>query len=160
MNARLPLVALLAMVILPLTTPAASAQQPVPEGRVYFTLFEGLGDTPYEVSADCLEFRATELCLDDDSDCLEWNRTDGGVQTRRQASFEFRAEFEQEGMLLVLDGQGRADDRGRRSSIAAVGRIRAPELGARINIAFSGRETSLAECQDLVEEFEAAVATQ
>ena len=159
MPGRLMVAALVGILVLSLAA-TAEAREPFPEGRVYFTLFEGLGDTPYEVSADCLEVGASELCLDDETVCLEWNRTEGGVQTRRQISFEFRAEFEQDGMLLELDGQGRADDRGARSSIAAVARLRAPELGAKINFSLSGRETSAAECRDLVEEFQAALGAQ
>lgn len=150
------IVALLGVIALPQMTAAAAARPSVPEGRVYFTTFEGLGDTPYEVAVDCLEVSATEICLDSETVCLEWTRTEGGAQTRRQTSFEFRAEFTQDGMLLEIDGQGRADDRGPRSSISAVARLRAPELGAKINLAFSGRETSAAECRALVDEFRAA----
>ena len=116
--------------------------------------------SPYEVEASCLEVNATEFCLDSEDTCLAWTRTEGGAQTRRQVSFEFQAEFMDDGMLLELDGQGRADDRGPRSSISAVARLRAPELGAKINFALSGRETSAAECQDLVEEFQAAGGSQ
>jgi hypothetical protein len=140
---------------------AAFAKAPVPEGRTYFTMIIGIGNTPYQVEAACMKFNATEMCADD-GDCFSWSRTEAGNQTRLQTAFELNGFVDNDdGTPVEVAGFGRADGRGRRSSFGGVARARAenPETGemVRLNIAISGREVPLKKCRQLVDDFEAAM---
>lgn len=122
-----------------------------PEGRIYFVYVMGLNDDPYEASADCLEFDETQACSVDDQFCLTWQRTEGGLQTNRAFGISFAAEIDSDGLLITMEGQGRVESRGRRSSISAVGRAAA--LDVQVNFVFSGREVGRSRCLGMVEDF-------
>lgn len=147
---RLFRIALLA-IVLALGATSAQARPPFPQGRNFFVVFMGLGDTPYHVEAACFEFSATEICSVDT--CLEWELSEDESNTRRSMTFEFAGEIDDEGLLIEIEGKGTAEDRGRKS--AFTGTFRAKALGISLNAAMAGRETSPAKCRRLVEAFEA-----
>ena len=122
-----------------------------PEGRTYFVYVMGLNDDPYEASADCLEFDEDQACSLDDQFCLRWQETEGGLRTNKAFGISFAAEIDSDGVLITMEGQGRVESRGRRSSISAVGRAAA--LGVQLNFVFSGREVGRRKCQSMVEDF-------
>lgn len=134
---------------------ATSGASP-PQGRTYFVQLMGLNDDPYSVDVDCLAFDATQACSVDDQICLNWQRAEGGLQTNKQSGFSFEAEINDDGLILTLDGQGRVDARGRKSSIAMT--ARAAALGQQLNFVVAGRESRRARCLRMVEDFYATRA--
>ena len=142
------LLTLLAMLLL---SPAAMAKNPVPEGRTYFIFIMGLDDSPYGIEVDCLTFDANQACTPEGDVCLDWQRTQGGVQTNREVGFSLSTQFEEDGLIIRMDGQGRVDSRGRKSSLSAVARAEA--LGEQMNFTFAGRQVKRSQCIRLAEEF-------
>lgn len=141
-------VALLAMA----SSQLAAAKEAAPADRTYFVVIVGLGAAgPYDVEAGCLTFEGSEFCTDGGETCLTWNRTQGGLQVRKQSGFSFLVELEEDGELVQISGQGRVDDRGKKSAISAVGRGRVNDQ--MINFSFAGREVRASRCPELVNEF-------
>ena len=134
-----------------LTGSSAMAGAPAPEGNTYFIYVIGLEDDPYEASADCLIFDATHACTLDDQVCLTWQRTEGGLQYNKESGLSFAAEIDDDGLIITVEGQGRVDSRGRRSSISVVGRVAA--LDVQMNFAFAGRQVGRNRCLRMVEDF-------
>jgi hypothetical protein len=152
MNKCLTVLTLLSVVLLGSTQ--AWAKEPAPEDRTYLVYVVGLSDDPYETMADCLTFDASQACTPDRSTCLSWQRTEGGVQTGRESGFSFFDETDDEGVLVTIEGQGRVDSRGAKSSISAVAQAFA--LGQRLNFSFSGRQIGLGKCLNKLEELAAS----
>lgn len=149
-------------ILLLVTAPASGANKGLaPDGRTYFAVITGVGDSPYEVQASCIQFHTTEMCVVD-GDCFEYSLTEGGVQTRHQTSFQFAGTFLDDGLEVRIDGQGRADNRGRRSSLAAVAHamVEDPVTGQRagLNLSFSGREVGASRCQQLARDLMTALS--
>lgn len=136
-------------VVLAGSTAVAGAQ--APQDRTYFVYLMGLNDDPYEVDADCLTFNATQACSIDDEFCLTWQRTEGGLQTRKESGFSFTAEIDEEGLVITLEGQGRLDTHGRKSSISIS--AHASALGQKLNFIAAGRQVRRNRCGQLVEDF-------
>jgi len=134
-----------------LTGSATVANGPPPEGRTYFIYLMGLEDDLYDISADCLEFDETQACSIGDQFCMTWQEAEGGSPTSKAFGISFAAEIDSEGLLITLEGQGRVETRGRRSSISGVGRAAA--LDVQVNFAFSGREVGRSKCLRMVEDF-------
>jgi len=134
-----------------LTGSAAMAKGPAPEGRTYFVYVMGLNDDPYEADADCLTFDATHACAIDDLFCLTWQRAQGGLQTNRESGFTIVAEIDDDGLIIAMEGQGRVNSRGKRSSISVV--ARAAALGVQLNFVFAGRQVGRSRCLRMVEDF-------
>jgi len=131
---------------------SAVAKDAVPAERTYFIVIMGLGDNgPYDVEAGCLTFDGSEFCTEDGETCLAWDRTQGGLQVRKQSGLSFTADLEEDGMLLQINGQGRVDDRGKKSALSAVGRA---QVGEQIvNFSLAGREVRASRCLDLISDF-------
>ena len=129
---------------------AAMAKGPAPEGRTYFIQLIGLEELPYQVSADCLTFGATEACSLNGT-CLSWERTEEAGSSSKESGFSLFGELEDDSVPIILDGRGRVNSRGGKSSIAVASRASA--MGARLNFAFSGRQVGRTRCTELVEEF-------
>jgi hypothetical protein len=127
-----------------------------PEGRTYFIQVMGLEEQPYEAAADCLTFNATEACSLAGT-CLEWERLESSQQSRKESAFTLIGEVDDEGMVITLDGKGRVNARGNKSSIAVASRASA--MGVQLNFSFSGRQVGRARCVELVEEFYADAST-
>lgn len=123
-----------------------------PEGKTYFTLVLGLAED-FEPFATCVEFDRDQICAGEEV-CGRWTRTLGGVQSRRETSFSYLIEFvNEDGLPGELEGQGRVDDRGPRSTIGAVGRLRID--GQTLNFGFVGQPVKAGRCPELVAEFQA-----
>jgi len=144
------LLTVLAMLLL---SPTAMARNPAPEGRTYFIFIMGLEDDPYGIEADCLTFGANQACTPEGDICLDWQRTQGGVQTNKEGGFALHTQFDQEGLIIRMEGQGRIDSRGRKSSLSAV--ARAAALDVQLNFTFAGRQVKRSQCLRLAEEFRA-----
>lgn len=130
----------------------AAAKDAAPADRTYFVVIVGLGDGgPYDVEAGCLTFDGSEFCTDGDETCLAWSRTQGGLQVRKQSGFSFHVDMEEDGVLVQINGQGRVDDRGKKSALSAVGRGRVGDQ--MVNFSFAGREVRASRCPELVEDF-------
>jgi hypothetical protein len=135
---------------------ALMAKGPAPEGRTYFITVIGLDDEPYQVSADCLTFGATEACSLNET-CLSWQRIEGTQSSSKESGFSLFGELEDNSLSINLDGQGRVNSRGAKSSIAVASRASA--MGTQVNFAFSGRQVGQARCTELVEEFYSGTAS-
>jgi hypothetical protein len=139
-----------------MTASSAMAKAPAPEGRTYFIQVMGLDETPYEVGADCLTFGATEACSLAGT-CLRWERLESPQGSRKESGFTLVGEVEDDGLSITLEGQGRVNSRGAKSSIAVASRASA--LGVQLNFAFLGRQAGLSRCIQLVEEFNARASS-
>jgi len=139
-----------------LLSPTAMAKNPVPEGRTYFIFIMGLDDDPYGIDVDCLTFDANQACTPDGEICLDWQRTQGGVQTNKEVGFALNTQFDQDGLIIRMEGQGRIESRGRNSSLSAV--VRAAALSEQLNFTFAGRQVKRSRCLRLAEEFRAQPA--
>ena len=143
-------VLLLTLCAMLITGSTAMARGPAPEGRTYFIYVMGLGDDPYEVGAECLTFDAVLACSLNQN-CLNWERAEGGLQTNKESGFSVAAELDDDGLIIAMEGQGRVNSRGRRSSISVV--ARASALGAQLNYVIAGREVGRGRCRRMVEDF-------
>lgn len=134
---------------------AAVAKDAVPADRTYFVVVMGLGDDgPYDVEATCLKFDGSEFCDVYGETCLEWDRTQGGKQVRKQSGFSFAVDIEDNGMLVQINGQGRVDDRGKKSALSAVGR---GQVGDQmVNFSIAGREVRASRCPNLIRDYAAS----
>ena len=140
----------------------ATAVKP-PTGRTYFVVSVGVAtdrSEAYEVSAGCISFTATQICRADPAgglECGTWQRTATGPQARKQGSFDFQFSLidDETGLPIEVDGRGRFDARGKRSSIGGAARGSEATSGRVINMALAGRAVRPARCLLLVEEFEA-----
>lgn len=155
------LVTVMALFLASTVTGAAAHAAKAPIGKTYFVASLGMAtdaSEAYEVGVGCLTFTRTQVCDEaGEGDCGDWWGTDEGVQTRKQRAlaFEFILIDDETGMPVEIDGTGRIDTRGPRSSLAGVARAREPESEVAINVAFAGRAVGAEKCRRLVEEFEA-----
>jgi hypothetical protein len=134
----------LSCLITTLATESVLAADP-PINKTYFTIFVGM-ESPYSWGADCLRFSATELCTSDDV-CGSWTFTEGpGPESG--ISFEISDDGDQE---ILIDGQARIDDRGKKDSLAGV--AQATVDGKSFNFSFTGRSTNRKKCGRLVDEW-------
>lgn len=145
--------ALIAAGLVLLAATAASAARP-PAGRTYFVVSIGVAtdrSEAYEVDVGCVQFSDDEFC-EADGACGAWFRTTAGLQTLKQSSigFEYTLIDDETGATVQVDGQGRVDDRGAKSSMGAVARGLEPGSGSKINFAFAARAVSPARCLELV----------
>jgi hypothetical protein len=134
--------------------PAAAAKAPV--GKTYFVVSVGVASDAaeaYELDYGCVRFTPTLFCQE--SRCGEWERTADGRQTSREwpMAFHWTIVDDETGAAVEIDGKGRIDSRGPKSSISAVARGRDPETGVAINFAFAGRAVGAARCERLVTEY-------
>ena len=151
---RQPAAILLLIALSPLfLVSTAQAKNPVPQGRTYFILVMGLGEDPYSPEADCLTFDATQACTLDGGTCLDWQRLEGQTQSDREVAFALSTQFEEDGITITIEGQGRVDSRGARSSISYVAQARA--LDQKMNFGFSGRQIGPSRCMQMVADFQA-----
>lgn len=158
MNGRLPVaLAILVAAILASAEPVSSARAPI--GRTYFIVSLGLGadrTEAYEPDAGCLRFTRTEIC-EVEGDCGKWWPIEEERLARRSAvGFEFDLIDDETGLPIKIEGLGRIDSRGPRSSIAGVAHARDEASGLVINFAIAGRAVGLARCRQLVADFEAS----
>lgn len=131
-----------------------------PAGKTYFVVSVGVAtdeSEAYEIAAGCVSFTADEICAAN-GDCGSWWRTEEGVQTRKQTSFgfEFTLVDDETGLPVEVDGKGRVDTAGSRSSIGGVARAVEPSSGTEINFTIGGRAVGSARCLSLVEDFDSA----
>lgn len=130
-----------------LAEPAEAARPPI--GRTYYTIAMGL-ETGYDVRAECFEFHAEKLCTLDGLICGSWLPT-AGLSPEMGLSFDLTTVAD--GELMQLDGLGRLDTRGNKSSIAGTGRFSPVDGGrSRVNFSFAGREVGKTECLELLED--------
>lgn len=155
---RLSSILLVAVLAAIAATSPAAAKDPAPAGRTYFILVVGLDEDLYRPQADCLKFDPTQVCTLDGQMCFDWFRVEGGVQEARESGFALTAEIDDGEAAISLDGQGRVDSRGNRSSISFAGHLEA--LGQRLNFSFSGRQVGAAKCMRMASEFEVQTASQ
>ncbi len=152
-NRRNVAAALIAVGLFLLAATAASAARP-PDGRTYFVVSLGVASDrseAYEVDVGCVQFSDDEFC-EDDGACGTWFRTTAGLQTLKQSSigFEYTLIDDETGATVQIDGQGRVDDRGAKSSMGAVARGLEAGSSSKINFAFAARAVSPARCLELV----------
>ena len=140
-----------------LMSPSLMAKGPPPDGRTYIVFVMGLGDDPLSPEGDCLTFDATRACTLDNGTCLDWRRTEGGLQTPNESGFSLATEIEDDGLTIVMEGQGRIDSRGPKSSISAA--VHATALDVQLNFAFTGRQTSRNKCRRRIEDFQERMNT-
>ena len=108
---------------------------PPPANHTYFVILMG-GDAPYSWDAECLRFTQTELCTQKGA-CGTWSRI--GPESSEMA-FAFEITYQEDGIDVTMEGQGRIDDRGKKDSLTAAAQV---ELGGNsTNIGVTGRSTS------------------
>jgi hypothetical protein len=150
--------ALLVIGCLMTVQPVKAAKAPV--GKTYFIVSLGNSGEPdeaYELDAGCLRFTRDELC-EMDGDCGRWWRIAEGKKLKKQAAVGFVFELidDASGLPVRIDGMGRLDSRGPRSSIAGAAHAVEPTSGVMVNMAIAGRAVGEARCERLVADFEAA----
>lgn len=146
--------ALLTVAVLLVAAPARGAKAPA--GKTYFVISVGLStEAPeaYEPDAGCLRFTRTEMC-ESGGNCGSWWPTEDPERSPKQSPLGFRFELtdDETGLLLVVEGAGRIDWRGPKSSIAGVGHAEDPVSGAKINFAIAGRAVGPARCAELAQQ--------
>jgi hypothetical protein len=151
---------LLALVAAVLMTAQTAGAAKAPSGKTYFVVSLGVAtdeSEAYEVSAGCVRFDRSEIC-EMDGDCGSWWRIEEGRKANKQwaVGFEFDLIDEETGLPVKIEGTGRVDSRGPRSSIAGAAHGMEPASGVRINFALAGRAVGQMRCEQLVAEFEAA----
>ena len=134
-----------ACILLLAATGASKAARP-PVGKTYYTVMVGLA-SPYDVSTSCFQFGPNDVCSTDGDSCGSWIRTDA---QGKQAGFTFDMSLLENGDLIRLQGEGRAETLGRKSAIGGTGRITG--AGPRFNYSFAGREMPKARCQQMLDE--------
>jgi hypothetical protein len=134
---------LFAAAALLLTTVAAGAARP-PIGKTYYTVLVGLAE-PYDISTACFDFGPNGVCSTDGDSCGSWLRAGG---PGKQSGFTFDMSLLDNGNLIRLQGEGRIDTLGKRSSIGGTGRISG--AGPRYNYSFAGREMPKIRCQQML----------
>ena len=141
-----------ALLIWLLMAGVANATPPI--GKTYFTILMGV-EEPYGTLPGCVSFTETEICFfisappNTLDTCGDWMP---GTETGKQTSFTFDFEFlEFEGESIRVDGQGRVDSRGRKSTVSSSGRARDAE--GKLNFGMVGRATSPNRCRQLVDDY-------
>ena len=137
--------------------PAKAAGAPV--GRTYFVVSLGVAfdsSEAYEIDAGSLHFTRNELC-ETDGDCGVWWRIEDPNHLARQsaAGFQFDLTDDETGLPVRIEGRGRIDARGPKSSIAAVAQGIEPASGVTINFALAGRAVGARKCERLAAQFAA-----
>jgi hypothetical protein len=149
------ILALFVAVALLAATPAGAAKAPI--GKTYFVVSIGLStEAPeaYVPDVGCIRFTRDQLC-ESDGTCGDWRPTEDVERAPKQSPFAYEFEFidDETGELITVEGVGRIDMRGPKSSIAAVGMAIEPTSGIKLNFAIAGRAVGPARCQQLVEDF-------
>jgi hypothetical protein len=134
----------MALGLVSLSSSAEAARPPV--GKTYYTVLMGVA-SPYDISTACFEFGANEVCSTDGDSCGSWLRTHA---LGKQTAFTFDMSLLDNGDLIRLQGQGRVDTLGRKSSIGGTGRIAG--AGPRYNYSFAGREMPRSRCEQMLAE--------
>jgi len=130
-----------------LSATAADAAK-VPVGRTYLTSAIGL-ESAYGVSQQCFEFHDQKLCSVDGSICGSWERQGAG----HQLGLDFELTALVDGELMLLEGSGRIEGAGQKSSLAGTGFFHELEGNGRgVNFAFAAREVGKEQCLELLEE--------
>ena len=140
---RIPRTLFIAVSLLLLAAAASDAARP-PIGKTYFTVLVGVA-APYDISTACFEFGTNDICSTDGDSCGSWLRTD--AQGKR-TGFTFDMSLLDDANLVRLQGEGRVDTFGRKSSIGGTGRISG--AGPIYNYSFAGREMPKARCQQML----------
>ncbi len=129
-----------------LAEPAVAARPPV--GRTYYTVAMGL-EGPYGMRAECFEFYEEKLCSIDGVVCGVWQPT---ADFGPQMPFSFDLTTLDDGELMQLEGVGRLETQGQKSSVAGTGRFVPVDGGRGANFSFAAREVGRQECLDLLGE--------
>lgn len=137
----------LASTLLLFLWPAATAEAAAsPVGKTYYTVLLGLAE-PYDMSASCFEFGLNALCSTDGDTCGSWVMTDS---RGRQGAFDFDLALLEDGVPVRIQGEGRLERQGKRSSIGGTGRIAG--AGPMFNYSFAGREVKKGRCLEMLGE--------
>lgn len=135
-----------ALAVLSLLAATAAVQAAPPAGRTYFTIVLG-SDSPLSWEAECLHFTDTEWCTSDGT-CGTWIRThDEGAES----AFVFEGSGTADGRQVLLEGRGRIDDRGAKSSLAAA--VHLTTAGPTTNFGITGRSVPRRRCQRELRDF-------
>ncbi len=150
--------AILAFAVLTGTQPAAAAKAPV--GKTYYVISVGVATDQfeaYQLDAGCLRFTRTELC-DSAGECGAWWRIQEEKRAKKQwqVGFEFDIVDDETGLPVKMNGVGRIDARGSRSSIAGAAHGVELTSGEVINFSIAGRAVSAARCEQLAADFAAS----
>ena len=137
--------------------PAAAAKAPV--GKTYFLISLGMATDEfeaYQLDVGCVRFTRDEMC-DSGADCGPWWRIDEADRAKQQwrVGFEFEMIDDETGLPIRINGTGRVDSRGKRSSIAGAGHAVEMTTGRIINFAMAGRAVGRARCERLVADYAA-----
>ncbi len=148
----------LAVAVLTTAQEAGAAKAPV--GKTYFVVSLGVATDEgeaYEISAGCVRFDRSEIC-ETDGDCGRWWRIKEERKANKQwaVGFEFNLIDDETGLPVKIEGTGRIDSRGPRSSIAGAAHGMEPSSDVMINFALAGRAVGELRCEQLVADFEAA----
>jgi hypothetical protein len=145
----------------------AAAAAPPPVGKTYFILSLGMASDraeAYELDAGCLRFTKGGMCEVDevDGDCGDWWYLEDEPRARKQKAMGFAFDLfdDETGLPIRIEGRGRIDSRGPRSSIGGVGEAVETTSGVKINFAIAGRAVGAARCERLVADFTAAQGRQ
>ncbi len=150
--------ALVILIVGVLATAAPASAGRAPAGRTYFVVTIGLSPDSaeaYELDVGCVRFTPTAMC-DTDGECGTWWRVEGEKLKRRSGiGFDFDLIDDESGLPIKVEGFGRIDSRGPRSSLAGAAIGREETTGVSINFAIAGRAVGAARCRQLVDDFEA-----
>jgi hypothetical protein len=135
------------LIMVCLAAHAAFAARP-PANATYYVVAIGI-DQAYGTRAECFTFTSGGLCSLDGEICGSWQPLD---TTGNETSFAFDLVAPGENRPVKLQGIARVDTRGKKSSIGGAGRVTG--LGPASNFSFSGRQTSVNRCVNLLADFE------
>ena len=146
------------LVIAALAAPQPTTAAEPPTNRTYFIVALGVATDvfeAYQIDVGCLRFTRDELC-DTGDDCGAWWYIEDESRTPRQwaAGFEFELIDDETGLPVDVEGRGRIDGRGPKSSFAAVATGVETTSGETINFAIAGRAVGPQKCRRLVNEYE------
>ena len=130
-----------------LASHAAFAARP-PANATYYVVAIGI-DEAYGTRAECFTFTSDGLCSLDGEICGSWQPLD---TSGNETSFAFDLVAPGENRPVKLQGIARVDTRGKKSSIGGAGRVTG--LGPNSNFSFSGRQTNVNRCVNLLADFE------
>ena len=134
----------LAIFALALFAQPASAAPPT--NRTYFTILLGI-DANYSWQPECLRFSRSQVCTSE-GECGSWFQTEPGPD----GAFSFEIEIGGDEAVVVIDGQARFENRGKKEAIG--GTVQAEVEGDTFTFALSGKSMSRSKCLRLLENWQ------
>lgn len=155
MRANLTMILAVAF-LLGAVAPAANAAK-APIGKTYFVVTIGVASDEseaYELGAGCIRFTRASICDPDDCGTWWWIKEEKKAKKQWMVGYEFDLIDDETGLPVTINGIGRIDSRGPKSSLAGAAHGVEQISGEIINFAIAGRAVGAARCEQLVAEFE------